>query len=71
MRDYSAKDNNLRHDPTCITWAFHAKGRNDFNKGTIAYGSCISTVLSATTYSIFIGKPIFFMVLECQTFILM
>ncbi|MDR2436598.1 MAG: hypothetical protein LBD17_00770 [Endomicrobium sp.] len=53
-----AKDDNLSFDPTAIITAFNEKGRKDFKRGTIGTASLISTFLSATTYSIFTGKPI-------------
>ncbi|MDR1434588.1 hypothetical protein [Candidatus Endomicrobiellum devescovinae] len=64
------KDDDVRYDSTRIITAFNAKGREDFKKGTIKTAGTISTFLSATTYSILIGKPIVFLDLECLTFIL-
>jgi hypothetical protein len=54
------KDDDVSYDPTGIITAFNAKGREDFKKGTIKTAGTMSTFLSATTYSILIGKPIVF-----------
>jgi hypothetical protein len=56
--DFIAEDDKLSHDPTAIIKSFNEKGRKDFQKGTIATASLTSIFLSATTYSIFTGKPI-------------
>ncbi|MDR2399993.1 MAG: hypothetical protein LBD61_06190 [Endomicrobium sp.] len=58
--DNIAQPDRPSNDPTSIINAFNQKGRDDFKRGTIADACWISTFLSATTYSILIGKPITF-----------
>lgn len=58
--DLTAKADDLSHDPSVIIKAFNQKGRTDFERGTISKAGIISTLLSATTYSIFTRKPTVF-----------